>query len=75
MLSSAKLNAIGLRWVGELADFNFDIKYRPVKCHIDSDSFSRMSFDINKYMPECAESIPEETLKTMYQSAQDVSLG
>ena len=68
VLSSAKLNATGLRWVGELADFNFNIKYRPGKCHIDADSFSRMPFDINKYMPECTESISEETVKTMYQS-------
>jgi hypothetical protein len=28
VLSSAKLNATGLRWVGELAEFNFEIKYR-----------------------------------------------
>ena len=75
VLSSAKLNATGLRWVGELADFNFSIKYWPGKCHIDANSFSRMPFDINKYMPECTESIPEETVKTMYQSAQAISVG
>ena len=75
VLSSAKLNATGLRWVGELADFNFSIKYRPGKCHIDADSFSRMPFDINKYMAECTESISEETVKTMYQSAQAISVG
>ena len=75
VLSSAKLNATGLRWVGELADFNFNIKYRPGKHHIDADSFSRMPFDINKYMPECTESISEKTVKTMYQSAQAISVG
>ena len=75
VLSSAKLNATGLRWVGELADFNFNIKYWPGKCHIDADSFSRMPFDINKYMPECTESISEETAKTMYQSARTISVG
>ena len=75
VLSSAKLNTTGLRWVGELADFNFSIKYQPGKCHIDADSFSRMPFDINKYMPECTESIPEETVKTMYQSAEAISVG
>ena len=46
-----------------------------VKCHIDADSFSRMPFDINKYMPQCTESISEETVKTMYQSAQAISVG
>ena len=34
-----------------------------------------MPFDINKYMPECTESIPEETVKIMYQSAQAISVG
>ena len=31
VLSSAKLNATDLRWIGELADFNFSIRYRPGK--------------------------------------------
>jgi hypothetical protein len=31
VLSTAKLNATGLRWVGELAEFNFTIRYRPGK--------------------------------------------
>ena len=35
---------------------------------------SRMPFDINMYMPECTENIPEETVKAMYQSAQAISV-
>ena len=31
VLSTAKLNACGMRWVGDLANFNFTIKYRPGK--------------------------------------------
>ena len=42
ILSSAKLNATGLRWVGELADFNFTIKYRPGKVNTDADALSRL---------------------------------
>ena len=34
VLSSAKLNATGLRWIGELADFNFTIRYRPGKTNV-----------------------------------------
>ena len=30
VFSTAKLNATGLRWVGGLADYNFEIKYIPV---------------------------------------------
>ena len=40
VLTSAKLNATGLRWIGELADFNLDIKYRPGTSHIDADTLS-----------------------------------
>ena len=40
VLTSAKLNATGLRWVGELADFNFEIRYRPGKLNADADSLS-----------------------------------
>ena len=31
VMSAAKLNATGMRWVSELADFNFKVKYRPGK--------------------------------------------
>lgn len=41
VLSTARLNAVGHRWVGELADFNFDIKYRSGKMNTDADTLSR----------------------------------
>ena len=41
VLSSAKLNATGLRWVSQLANYKFEIKYRPGKNHIDADFLSR----------------------------------
>jgi hypothetical protein len=46
VLSTAKLNATGLRWVGELAEFNFTIRYRPGKANADADTLSRTSNDI-----------------------------
>ena len=42
VLSSAKLNATGLCWIGELADFNFNIKYPPGTVHRDADTLSRI---------------------------------
>ena len=39
-LFSAKLNATALRWIRELADFNFTIHYRPGKANIDADTVS-----------------------------------
>ena len=41
VLTTARLNATGLRWVAELANFNFNIKYRQGKIHTDADYLSR----------------------------------
>ena len=41
VMSTAKLNATGMRWVSELADFNFKVKYRPGKGSQDCDYLSR----------------------------------
>ena len=45
-LTSSKLNATTVRWVGELADFNFTIRYRPGAVHKDVDALSRLPLDI-----------------------------
>lgn len=37
ILTTAKLNATGHRWVAELADFNFTIRYPPGKRNTDAD--------------------------------------
>ena len=37
VMSTAKLNATGMRWVSELADFNFKVKYKPGKTRQDCD--------------------------------------
>ena len=41
VMTTAKLNASGLRWVNQLADYNFSIRYRPGVTHIDADFLSR----------------------------------
>ena len=46
ILSTAKLNATTSRWVAELADFHFTIKYRPGKENSDADAPSRMPLDV-----------------------------
>ena len=60
VLSTAKLDATGLRWVEELSDFNFEIKYRPGKVNIDADTLSRIPGDFQKYMDSCTQTVSNE---------------
>ena len=53
VLTTAKLNASGLRWVAELSDYNFEIKYRPGKTNVDADCLSRNSLDIEDLFEQC----------------------
>ena len=41
VLTTAKLDATGHRWVAELADYDFDIVYRPGSKNADADGLSR----------------------------------
>ena len=61
-LSTAHLNATGHRWVAELADYNFDIKYRPGKVNVDADVLSRLPLDIEKYISLCTCNASESTI-------------
>ena len=55
ILTSAKLNATSLRWVRELADFRFQVKYHPGKSNSDADTLSRIPLNIEDYMATCCE--------------------
>eukprot|EP00112_Aurelia_sp_Birch-Aquarium-sp1_P001271 Seg1132.3 transcript_id=Seg1132.3/GoldUCD/mRNA.D3Y31 product="hypothetical protein" protein_id=Seg1132.3/GoldUCD/D3Y31 len=54
-MTSAKLNATGHRWVADLSNFNFNIKYRQGSHNADADVLSRMPLDIEKYISTCTE--------------------
>ncbi|KAL9977038.1 hypothetical protein ACROYT_G014400 [Oculina patagonica] len=75
VLSFAKLNATGLRWVGELADFNFTIHYRPGKVNIDADTLSRMPLDDTAHLERYTEIVPQEILQTVACSAKNQDQG
>ena len=47
VLTSAKLDATGQRWVASLANFSFDIFYRSQKHNIDADRLSRIKWPQN----------------------------
>ncbi len=44
---------VGCRWVGELADFNLMIRYRPGRRIADAYGLSQLPLDVNKYMAQC----------------------
>ena len=46
VLTTAKLDAMGQRWVASLANYNFTIQYCSGKQNIDVDALSRIPWDI-----------------------------
>ena len=62
VLSTAKLNSTGHCWLSELADYNFDITYRPGKVNRDADTLSRLPMDIDQYMPSCTQETSQEVI-------------
>jgi len=45
VLTTARLDAARHRWVAELADFNFDVRYKPGRLNGDADGLSRMPLE------------------------------
>ncbi|XP_068115048.1 uncharacterized protein [Hyperolius riggenbachi] len=70
VLSSAKLNATGYRWVAELADFHFTIRYRPGKENVDADSLSRMPLNIERVMEQCTEELTSDCVAATIQAIE-----
>ncbi|KAK3103801.1 hypothetical protein FSP39_021997 [Pinctada imbricata] len=61
VLTTAKLDATGHRWVAALAAFNFDIVYRPGRNNADADSLSRLPEILQKH----EQHISEESVKSV----------
>ena len=65
ILTSARLDATRHRWVAELADFNFQIFYKPGSLNNDVDGLSRMPLDIDHFARQCTKSIKLEEVKAV----------
>ena len=70
VLTSAKLNATGLRWVADLAEFNFVIKYRPGKTNSDADGLSRRPLELSEMKRKCTESVEPSSVAAVMANTQ-----
>ena len=67
VMSSAKLNATGLRWVAELSNYQFELKYKPGKKNGDADGLSRMPMSLEELEKVCTEKLKFEDLSTVME--------
>ena len=65
IVTSAKLNATTQRWVSELTEFNFNIKYCPGRSNIDADVLLRMPFNTDEHMPQCRGELATHALQAI----------
>ena len=74
VMTTAKLNATGLRWVGELADYNFDLKYLPGRKNVTADTLSRLPLNLEEYQAACTQGVSPDTIRaTSVSVLQDTS--
>ena len=59
-----KLDATRLRWVSELAGFNFKVYFKPGFRNGDADGLSRMPLDFEKVQGEYTAELPRDAIET-----------
>lgn len=68
VMSSAKLDATGQRWVSRLAGFEFDVQYRRGQCNANADALSRMS---TQEVTEVFQTCPQQVRSGEPQDEED----
>ena len=70
VLTSARLDATGHRWLAALSMYTFDIKYRPGQASADVDILSRLPQCQTPPESDDEESIPMDSVKAVCQQSQ-----
>ena len=68
VMTTVKLNSTGFRWIKELSNYNFIVKYRPGNVHTDVDVLSRLILDESKIYQKYSETISLAEFKMLYKS-------
>ena len=66
VISTARLNATGIRWVSELADYHVTVHYRPGKSNGDADGLSRLPQDLDQMEKECTSEVSHDLSKPTF---------
>ena len=69
-MDSSKLNANGQRWVSELSEFNFTIRYRPGVINRDADCLSRLPLNIDYYVQLCSKEVDPDSFQAIVAGMQ-----
>ncbi len=75
ILTSAKLDATRHRWVAELSDFNFTIRYRPGKINVDADTLSRFPLDLDEASKDYSAEMSGATVGAVFEAEEHSATG
>ena len=71
ILTTAKLDATGQRWVASLANYKFSLFYKPGKNNNDADALSRINWDYGVYEGNANQA----TVKAIFSAVQNPNRG
>ena len=63
VLSTAKLDAMGHKWINGLVDYNFHIHYKSGKSNVEADALSRIDWE------RCDETVQADSIQAVVTAA------